>query len=89
MAALFLLILFVIGLIRVNFKGKSIKYVLLAAFFSPVLYFLGETLGINLTTASESGAFLASIPVMALIAATLILKEKPSKHQIVGIAITV
>ena len=88
-AALFLLILFVIGLIRVNFKGKSIKYVLLAAIFSPVLYFLGETLGINLTTASESGAFLASIPVMALIAATLILKEKPSKHQIVGIAITV
>lgn len=88
-AALFLLILFVIGLIRVNFKGKSIKYVLLAAIFSPVLYLLGETLGINLTTASESGAFLASIPVMALIAATLILKEKPSKHQIVGIAITV
>lgn len=88
-AALFLLILFVIGLIRVNLKGKSIKYVLLAAIFSPVLYFLGETLGINLTTASESGAFLASIPVMALIAATLILKEKPSKHQIVGIAITV
>lgn len=88
-AALFLLILFVIGLIRVNFKGKSIKYVLLAAIFSPVFYFLGETLGINLTTASESGAFLASIPVMALIAATLILKEKPSKHQIVGIAITV
>lgn len=88
-AALFLLILFVIGLIRVNFKGKSIKYVLLAAIFSPVLYFLGETLGINLTTASESGAFLASIPVMALIAATLILKEKPSMHQIVGIAITV
>lgn len=36
-AALFLLILFVIGLIRVNFKGKSIKYVLLAAIFSPVL----------------------------------------------------
>lgn len=88
-AALFMLLLLALRLVKVNYKGKSLKYVLFAALFSPVLYFLGETFGINLTTASESGAFLASIPVMTLIAAALILKQKPSKHQVLGIAITV
>ena len=81
-------ILVIIGVINVDLKGKSIKPLLLVALFSPVIYFIGETVGISNTTASESGVFLACIPVAALIASTLILKKKPSKLQIIGILIT-
>jgi len=76
------------GLIKIDLKGKSIKPLLLVALFSPCVYFISETMGINLTTASESGVFLACIPVAALIASTLILKKRPSKLQVIGILIT-
>ena len=41
-----------------------------------------------MTTASESGAFLACSPVVALIMSSLILKEWPSRWQVVGVATT-
>ncbi|MDO4775757.1 MAG: DMT family transporter [Aerococcaceae bacterium] len=77
-----------VGLVRVSLKGKSIKSLLLIALFSPCIYFIGETVGISNTTASESGVILACIPVASLLASTVILNEKPSKRQIVGIFIT-
>lgn len=77
-----------IGLIKVNLKGKSLRPLLLVALFSPCAYFIGETIGISHTTASESGVFLACIPVASLIASTLILKKKPTKMQVIGILIT-
>lgn len=76
------------GLIKVNLKGKALKPLLLIALFSPTIYFTGETLGISQTTASESGAFLACIPVASLLASALILKKKPTKLQTAGILIT-
>ncbi|MCW6677230.1 DMT family transporter [Aerococcaceae bacterium NML180378] len=77
-----------VGLVRVSLKGKSIKSLLLIALFSPCIYFIGETVGLSNTTASESGVILACIPVASLLASTVILNEKPSKRQIVGIFIT-
>jgi drug/metabolite transporter (DMT)-like permease len=77
-----------IGIVKINFKEKSWRPVLLVAFFCPIIYFIGETLGINYTTASESGAFLACIPVFCLIASTLFLKRKPFRQQVIGIGIT-
>ena len=80
------LILF--GFIKINLKNREIKPLLLVALFNPVIYFLGETIGISNTTASESGVFLACIPVVSLVASTLILNKKPSKRQVLGILIT-
>lgn len=76
------------GIIKIRLKGKDLKPLLLVALFSPVIYFIGETFGISSTTASESGVFLACIPVASLIASTLILKKKPAKLQVAGILIT-
>ena len=76
------------GIIKINLKGKNLKPLLLVALFSPILYFIGETIGIDNTSASESGIFLACIPAASLIASSLILKKKPSKIQVTGIAIT-
>lgn len=77
-----------IGVIKVNLSKKKIKPLLLIALLQPVLYYIGETLGISLTTSSESGSILACIPIATLIFSALILKEKPSKPQIIGITIT-
>lgn len=76
------------GIVKIRLKGKDLKSLLLVALFSPVIYFIGETFGISSTTASESGVFLACIPVASLIASTLILKKKPAKLQVAGILIT-
>lgn len=76
------------GTIKVHLKGKALKPLLLVALFSPSIYFIGETIGISRTTASESGVFLAIIPVASLIASTVILKKKPTKIQVIGILVT-
>lgn len=76
------------GIIKVNLKGKKLKPLLTVALFSPSIYFIGETVGISYTTASESGSFLACIPVVSLLASTLILHEKPAKKQVAGILVT-
>ncbi len=75
-------------IIKVDIKGKKLRPLLIVALFSPVLYFIGETAGISNTTASESGVFLACIPVASLIASTVFLHKKPSRLQITGILIT-
>jgi drug/metabolite transporter (DMT)-like permease len=75
-------------LIKINLKNKPLKPLFFIALFSPCLYFIGETIGISNTTASESGAFLACIPVASILASSLILKKKPSNLQLTGIIIT-
>lgn len=81
-------LLIITGLIKTDFKGKDLKPLFVVALFSPVIYFTGETVGIMNTTASESGVFLACIPVASLIASTVILKKKPSGLQVTGIVVT-
>ena len=76
------------GMIKVNIKGKKIRPLLMISLFCPVLYFIGETFGIGNTTASESGIFLACIPVASLAASACILKKKPTSLQISGIMVT-
>ncbi|WP_125710394.1 DMT family transporter [Lacticaseibacillus porcinae] len=81
-------VLILLHVIKVDFKGKKWRPLLLVAIFDPVLYFIGETFGISNTTASESGVFLACIPVAALIASALILHKYPTRQQVLGIAVT-
>lgn len=75
--------------IKVSFKNKPVLPLFLVALFQPVLYFMGETIGIKLTSASESGTFIACIPIITLLFSALILKERPGKLQAIGIFITV
>lgn len=56
-------------------------------FIAVVVMALCALTGISNTTASER-AFLACIPVVSLIASSLILKKKPMKIQVAGILIT-
>ena len=80
--------LVLVGVIKIDLKRKNLKSLFMVALFSPVIYFIGETVGIGNASASESGVFLACIPAASLVASSLILKKKPTKIQIIGIAIT-
>lgn len=76
------------GWVTVRLNGKPLKPLLGAAACNPVIYFVAETVGIRWTTASESGAFLACIPAVSLLASTILLHKSPRRHQVVGIAVT-
>ncbi len=75
------------GVIRVRLRGKPLHRLAAVAFLT-VLYYALETAGIALTTASESAAILACIPVTALAASALLLRRKPSHRQTFGILVT-
>ncbi|HIW73774.1 MAG TPA: DMT family transporter [Firmicutes bacterium] len=78
----------VTGLIKIHLRRRNILPLISIALCSPIIYYIGETFGIKLTTASESGTFLACIPVASVVASTLILRKKPTKCQVTGIIIT-
>jgi len=88
-AAVFMLVCLLFGVIKVNLKGKNLKPLFVIALFNPIIYFITEVIGISLTTASESGVLLACIPVASLVMSSLVLHKKPSKTQIIGVLITV
>lgn len=88
-ALLLLVVLVALRVIKVNFRGKPVHKLLILALFHPVLYFTCETLGIDMTTASESSTIIASVPIVTMIVAALFLKEKPTRAQIAGIVVTV
>ena len=82
-------------LIRFSLKGKPLKYVMLLALFQPILYFIGESYGIKLTSSAFSGTIIAVIPIMGVVFDIIIMRTKVSKKQIIcamasviGVAIT-
>ena len=76
------------GLVKVNFKNKSILKLTGIAIFHPILYFVGETYGITMTTASKSSAIIASLPLVTILLSAIIMKKLPAKHQALGVGIT-
>lgn len=76
-----------IGVVKVNFKGKPIKTAIYVAMFQPCFYSIFETWGIGLLTTSESSLFIATIPLMVLITGKLLYKRKFSRRTTVSIII--
>lgn len=85
LAALILSLLVILGIAKVDFKGKPWKYLLVLSIFQPLLYFIGETFGVSQTSSSEAGMMIALIPVVVAILAVFFLGERPNKMQ--GISI--
>ncbi len=61
----------------------------LIALFQPWLYFLFETYGLSLTSASKASLIIATIPIMVLIFSVLFLKEKAGLLRISGILLSI
>ena len=87
-AFLVLSLLALMRIVKLDFRNKSLSALLLLALFVPGFYFIGETVGIKLTTASESGAIIACIPIGALLLSTFMLRQPPTKLQVAGVGVT-
>jgi drug/metabolite transporter (DMT)-like permease len=77
-----LLLLF--GVVKIDFRGKwkRIHLPLFMGLMEPVVYFIGEELGVIHSTTIFSGVMIAVIPIVAIFAAIPFLHEKPTVGQI-------
>lgn len=69
-------------------KPEDYKLILLLAFFEPFLYFIGESLGMQIMTPTAAAVIIAIVPLLVPIAAFFILHEKLSVKNILGIVIS-
>ena len=75
--------------IKINITKKNIIPILLVSFFQPIMYFIFETLGLQLVSSSEAGMMIALIPIFVTILSAFLLKEKPSIAQVFFIVFSV
>ena len=87
------LILTTISLILKKLKKISLKDLptfILLSFLEPFLYFIGETFGLQyVSSVTISSVIISTIPVFAMIAGILFLRENISPVNIFGILITI
>lgn len=61
--------------------GKNVWKLILMSLFQPLMYFIFETYGIQLTNSSFSGVMISIIPVVSMIFGIFILNERPTILQ--------
>lgn len=75
-------ILWLFRIVKLNFKGKPKKRIILMALAQPLLYFIFELYGIEKTSSAMSGVIISLVPVAVILLSTFVLKEKPTRSQI-------
>ena len=80
-SVLIMLILAVTGIVKLSFKGKNVRSLLLLGLFQPIIYFIGEANGIRLTNSSFAGIMISLIPVVTAIGSGIFLHERPPKSS--------
>jgi drug/metabolite transporter (DMT)-like permease len=88
-AAVLMTFLKLIGVLKISLRFNKIKTLLLVAFLQPVVYFICETIGVDLTSASESGIIISLVPIAITLLAVILLKEKLNWFQWVSIITSV
>lgn len=81
LAAIFLFTLNLTGLVPVHYSLKKFIRILPLTLFQPMIYFLGETFGIQLTSASEAALVIALIPVAVTLLGGVFLHEQAGWRQ--------
>lgn len=89
LAALVLYILKVLKLIKIDLKGKKMKVVLLVSLAEPVVYFIFESLGLNLTSSFEAGLMISLIPVITAAFSIIFLNESLKPIQVLFMIMSV
>lgn len=82
-AFLILNLLWAMGFIKINFKGKPIGKLCLMALAQPLLYFIFELYGINNTSSAISGVIISLVPIAVILLSRFFLKEKATALQII------
>jgi drug/metabolite transporter (DMT)-like permease len=71
-----------------KFTAADHRLVLFTALFEPGLYFIFETKGLQYTSAPKASLIIATIPLVVLVLATFLLKEKIRRASVIGIFIS-
>lgn len=82
LAAATLGLLRLVGLARFRLEPADLQALLPVAVFQPIIYFSCETVGIQLTSSSQGGMMIALIPICVTILAAPLLKEYPTRPQL-------
>lgn len=82
-------ILVLFKIIKVDFKGKDKKILIMIALWQPIIYFIMETLGLQRIASSQAGVMMALIPVIVALLGIFMLGEVPKIVQVVYILISV
>lgn len=77
-----------LGLLPIDFRSKKPWPLLRMTLYLPAAYFIFETYGVALTSASESGTIIACIPIFTVLASALFLRERPSRFQVIGVLLS-
>ncbi|MCR4711255.1 MAG: DMT family transporter [Clostridia bacterium] len=83
-AALALLFCVLVGIIKVDYRGKPLRLLALIALFNPFLYFTCETFGMRYITVSEVSTIVACTPIITMLLSFFFLREVPRRVQIIG-----
>lgn len=86
---LFMLLLILFKAVKVSFKGKNIRGLIMMSAAQPLLYFILELYGIKYTSSALSGIIISLVPVGVVILSLLFLKEKPDLIQILCTVLSV
>jgi drug/metabolite transporter (DMT)-like permease len=71
--------------VKVRYDRRKILSILAVSLMQPIVYFICETFGIKLTSASESGMMIALIPIAVAVFSVMILKERITPKQWIAI----
>lgn len=75
-------LLVLLRLAKLELKGKRVWLLLLLGLAEPVVYFFGEQYGLLHSNTIFSGVMIATIPIVSMLLASPILRERPSRGQI-------
>lgn len=87
-AFLVLNILWLLGIVKLNFRGKNVKRLILMSLAQPLLYFIFELYGINATSSAISGVIISLVPIAVIVLSALFLKEKATAKQVICSAVS-
>jgi len=69
-------------------RRKDVKWFLSLAFFEPFIYYVGETYGLTMVESTLAAVIVSTIPLFAPVVAFIVLRERISWSNIVGIIVS-
>jgi len=88
-AFLIMSLLIILRIIKINYRSKPLKTLLLLSISQPIFCFIFETYGLKHSSSSQAGLMLALIPIFVSILGVYFLKEIPSRKQMFFILLSV
>jgi drug/metabolite transporter (DMT)-like permease len=78
-----------LGWIKLNISLEDIKKILPLSIFYPTLFFAFQSFGLSYISSSEAGIIHATIPIITLVLATFVLKEKTTLLEKISVFLSV